>query len=91
MPYLVGSKGQVVIAKEIRDRLGIGPGWVALQRVADDHVEIYFLPPDHNESLKGSLAAYVRRDVPHEDWDQARERAWRDAAAEREREVRRAQ
>ena len=91
MPYLVGSKGQVVIAKEIRDRLGIGPGWVALQRVADDHVEIYFLPPDHNESLKGSLAAYVRRDVPHEDWDQARERAWRDAAAEREREVPRAQ
>ena len=90
MPYLVGSKGQVVIAKEIRDRLGIGPGWVALQRVADDHVEIYFLPPDHNESLKGSLAAYVRRDVPHEDWDQARERAWRDAAAEREREVPRA-
>ncbi len=91
MAYVVGSKGQVVIAKEIRDRLGIGPGWVALQRVADDHVEIYFLPPDHNESLKGSLAAYVRRDVAHEDWDQARERAWRDAAAEREREVPRAQ
>ena len=84
MAYVVGSKGQVVIAKEIRDRLGIGPGWVAMQRVADDHVEIYFLPPEHRESLKGSLAPYVRRHARDEEWDQARERAWRDAAAERE-------
>lgn len=38
--HVVGHKGQVVIAKEIRDSLGIGPGWVALQRVVDDHVEI---------------------------------------------------
>ena len=90
MAYVVGSKGQVVIAKEIRDRLGIGPGWVALQRVADDHVEIYFLPPEHSESLKGSLAPYVRRTAPPEEWDQAREGAWRDAAAEREGGVTRA-
>ncbi len=90
MAYVVGSKGQVVIAKEIRDRLGIGPGWVAMQRVADDHVEIYFLPPEHRESLKGSLAPYVRRAAQDEEWDQARERAWPDAAAERERGATRA-
>ncbi len=86
MAYVVGSKGQVVIAKEIRDRLGIGPGWVAMQRVTNDHVEMHFLPPDHNESLKGSLAPYVRRESRPEDWDGARERAWRYVAAERERE-----
>ena len=34
--HKVGSKGQVVIAKEIRDELGIQPGWLALQRVVDD-------------------------------------------------------
>lgn len=86
MPYLVGPKGQVVVAKEIRDRLGIGPGWVAIQRLAGDHVEMRFLPPDHNESLKGSLAQYVRRESRPEDWDVVRDRAWRHAAEERERE-----
>lgn len=44
MPYLVGPKGQVVIAKEIRERLGIRPGWRVIQRLVDDHVELYFLP-----------------------------------------------
>ena len=52
--------GQVVIAKEIRDRLGIAPGWVALQRVVDDHVELYFLPPERRESLKGTLRRCAR-------------------------------
>ena len=33
MAYMVGIKGQVVIAKEIRDRLGIEPGWLTLQRL----------------------------------------------------------
>lgn len=85
MAHVVGPKGQVVIAKAIRDRLGIVPGWVALQRVVDDHVEIYFLPPEHRESLKGSLAAHIKGTVPPEDWQRARERGWRDAAGTRER------
>ena len=54
MPNIVGPKGQVVIAKGIRDSLGIAPGWVSLQRLVDDHVEIHFLPPEHRESLEGS-------------------------------------
>jgi len=81
MAHVVGPKGQVVISKEIRDRLGIEPGWLALERLVDDHVEIYFVPPQHRTSLKGSLARYVERSIaPGEEWDLARDAAWRSAA-----------
>ncbi len=81
MAHLVGPKGQVVIAKEIRDRLGVEPGWVALQRLAGDHVEVYFVPPEHTKSLKGSLAKHVKvRIAPGQAWDKARDTAWERAA-----------
>ena len=81
MSHVVGQKGQVVIAKEIRDRLGVEPGWIALQRLVGDHVEVYFVPPAHRESLKGSLARYVKvRVAPGEEWDRARDKAWEEAA-----------
>ena len=84
MAYVVGVKGQVVIAKEIRDRLGVEPGWLALQRIVDDHVEVYFLPPGHDRSLKGSLAEHVKARIPPgEEWAQARDRAWGKAAEEK--------
>lgn len=83
MAHRVGPKGQVVIAKEIRDQLGVQPGWLALQRLVDGHVEIYFIPPEHNRSLQGSLAAYATRSLPPgEAWDRAREMAWDEAARE---------
>ena len=81
MPHVVGTKGQVVIAKNIRDSLGIAPGWISLQRQVDDHVEIHFLPPDHRESLKGALARFVKVQVPAGNaWREARERGWSEAA-----------
>ena len=84
MTYFVGAKGQVVIAKEIRERLGVKPGWVALQRLVDDRVEIYFLPPEHHETLKGSLASYIKASTPPgEAWDKARQAAWEEAAREK--------
>ncbi len=83
MSHVVGSKGQVVIAKEIRDKLGVRPGWLALQRVVDDHVEVSFVPPEHNRSLKGSLAKHVKAHVASgEEWDRARDAAW-DVAVKR--------
>jgi bifunctional DNA-binding transcriptional regulator/antitoxin component of YhaV-PrlF toxin-antitoxin module len=89
MSYLVGSKGQVVISKEIRDSLGVRPGWVALQRQVDDHLEVYFLPPEHRKSLKGSLGKYINADIsPGEDWDKVREFAWHEAAAAGEARLR---
>lgn len=80
MSYRVGPKGQVVIAKEIRDRLGVEPGSLAIQRVVEDHVEIHFVPPPHRRSLRGILAPYVKRTLPPgEAWDRAREQAWADS------------
>lgn len=79
---VVGTKGQVVISKEIRAKLGIKPGWLALQRVVSGRVEIIFLPPQHDRSLAGALAKYVTKDIPRgEEWEKLREQAWAEAAA----------
>ncbi|MBI4337999.1 MAG: AbrB/MazE/SpoVT family DNA-binding domain-containing protein [Chloroflexi bacterium] len=81
MAHVVGPKGQVVISKEIRERLGIGPGWVAVQRLVNDHVEVYFVPPRHRKSLKGSLAGHIKARVGvGREWEKAREAAWTEAA-----------
>ncbi len=84
MQYRVGAKGQVVIAKDIRERLGVEPGWVALQRLSGDHVEVYFVPPPHRRSLKGALAGHIRTRVgAGEEWTQAKGSAWKAAAREK--------
>jgi len=85
MSHVVGSKGQVVIEKEIRDQLGVRRGSVAVQRLVGQHVEIHFLPPTHRRSLKGSLAHYARvGTAAAADWDAVREKAWEAAAADAE-------
>ncbi len=84
MRYLVGSKGQVVIAKDIREQLGVNPGWQTLQRLVDDHLEVYFIPPEHSDSLKGILADHSEVRVPlGEEWEQARAAAWNKAASQK--------
>lgn len=77
MAHKVGQKGQVVIEKEIRDQLGIEPGWMTIQQVVDDYVVIRFVPGEHRRSLKGILAPYAKRTFPTEDeLHDAIEEAW---------------
>jgi AbrB family looped-hinge helix DNA binding protein len=61
MATKVGTKGQVVIDREIREQLGIRPGMLAIQQVVDGHVEIRFVPGAHQRSLAGAARPFVRR------------------------------
>ncbi len=49
------SKGQVVIPKEVREKLGITPGKRILFRVVDNHAEITPLPDDPIKEMRGIL------------------------------------
>jgi len=51
----------VVIDKHIREELGVRPGMVALQQRVGDHVEIRFVPEQHDRSLAGAARPYIRR------------------------------
>jgi AbrB family looped-hinge helix DNA binding protein len=82
MAHRVGAKGQVVIAKEIRDELGIGPGWETIQRVIDGRVELSFLPPASDESRMGSLARYTTVRLSDEELRAAREQVSTEIARE---------
>ena len=83
----VGPKGQVVISKPTRDLLDIRPGFEALEQVVDDHVELRFIPPPHERSLKGSLASELQK-RPRGRLAKAREAAWSRAAREKARRSR---
>ena len=54
------AKGQIIMPKEIRDKLGIKPGSVLSVRLVDDHVEIRPLPDDAIEFLTGIFKDYPR-------------------------------
>jgi hypothetical protein len=77
-----------VIEKGIRDRLGVQPGWKAVQHLVDGHVEIHFVPPEHARSLAGRLSRYARPELATDDaLAVARAAAWADAARRREEEA----
>jgi AbrB family looped-hinge helix DNA binding protein len=78
----VGQKGQIVIEKALRDALGLRPGYFAVQKLVNDHIEIYFYPPEHKRSLRGRLANKIQKRIATEDWQAVREAAWSNAAAE---------
>jgi AbrB family looped-hinge helix DNA binding protein len=82
MSTKVGPNGQVVIHKHIRERLGIEPGALAIQRIVGDELVIGFVPPRHERSLRGMLANARRRSVNAESWPQAMADAWRQSAAD---------
>ena len=49
------SKGQIVIPKDIREKLGITPGKRLLFRVIENHAEITPLPDDPIKEMRGIL------------------------------------
>ena len=80
----VGPKGEIVIAEELRAKLGIDPSWLAYQFLVDGHVEIHCLPPEHGTSLAGSAAQYTKKSIAlGKEWDEARETAWKQRAEEK--------
>ena len=54
------AKGQIIMPKEIRDKLGIKPGTALSVKLVDDHVEIRPLPDDPIEFLTGIFKEYPR-------------------------------
>lgn len=82
MSTIVGPEGQVTIERDIREALGVKPGWRAIQRRIGDQVVITFRPPKHHRSLLGVLSD---PDAPKlesgEAFQAAVEQAW-DAATE---------
>ncbi|WP_430981066.1 AbrB/MazE/SpoVT family DNA-binding domain-containing protein [Thermalbibacter longus] len=59
------------------------PGWLAVQFLVGDHVEIYFVPPEHDRSLAGALRAYSSVALPdQQSFREAIERAWHEHVQE---------
>ena len=52
------GKGQIIVPKEIRDKLGIVPGRDLSVELVGDHVEIRPLPDDPIEYLTGIFDAH---------------------------------
>ncbi len=49
------SKGQIVIPKVVREKLGITPGKKVMLRVVGDHAEMTPVPDDPIKAAKGIL------------------------------------
>lgn len=78
MTSRVGERGQITIAKAIREELAIYAGDETVQRVERGRIVIEVIPGRHRRSLAGTLRDKVRRTPPDEAWDVLRPAA-RDA------------
>lgn len=60
------------------------PGWTALQRLVDGHVEVYFRPRGVDVTLAGSLSRLTNVVIdPGDAWHEARDTAWEQQVTER--------
>ena len=72
----VGERGQITIAKAIREELGIYAGDETVQRVEDGRIVIEVVPGRHHRSLAGSLRDKATRRPKDESWSAVRDAAW---------------
>jgi AbrB family looped-hinge helix DNA binding protein len=72
----VGERGQITIAKAIREELAIYAGDETVQRVENGRIVIDVIPGRHRRSLAGSLRDKVGRKPADEAWEILRDRAW---------------
>ncbi len=82
----VGERGQITIEREIREKLGVRPRDIAVQRVVDGRLVVEFVRPHepHMRSLAGALGPPPSRPPEPVDLDDAVSRAvvedWRKSA-----------
>ena len=72
----VGDRGQITIAKAIREELAIYPGDETVQHVEDGRIVIEVVPGRHRRSLAGSLADKVQTVPDDESWPALRDASW---------------
>ncbi len=76
MSSRVGERGQITIAKAIREELGIYAGDETVQRIEDGRIVIEVVPGRHHRSLAGSLIDKIGRRPEDETWSALRDAAW---------------
>jgi AbrB family looped-hinge helix DNA binding protein len=81
----VGERGQITIAKAIREELGIYAGDETVQRVEDGRIVIEVVPGRHRRSLAGVLRDKVTVTPPDESWQALRDAAWETPDPDRRR------
>jgi hypothetical protein len=72
MKSTVSRDGRITIDQRARRALGVQPGMVAVQLLVQGHLEVHFIPPEHDESLFGVLAVPPGTEIPP--WDVIEER-----------------
>ena len=82
MSTTVGTKGQVTIEKELREALGVRPGWRVPTR-RRWAVGRYLPPPKHSDSLLGILADKTDVRIPPSELEAAIEHAWEGSVREK--------
>jgi AbrB family looped-hinge helix DNA binding protein len=83
MANVVGERFQITIDKAVREKLGVRPGDIAIERVRDGRLVVTFAPGPHQRSQLGILRQHARRPIePITDWDAYRERTWSTRSSE---------
>ena len=76
MTSRVGERGQITIAKAIREELAIYAGDETVQRVVDGRIVIEVIPGRHRRSMAGTLRDKLGRRPDDESWPTLRDAAW---------------